>query len=74
MNWLFIISLAIGLGRFTIPGHDVSYAGSYEAVAHIWVGALFALSFQKRKAAIIALVLLTAFEGAAFAIFKGWLP
>jgi len=74
MNWILLVSIFIGIGRFTIPGHEISYNGSYEAFAHIWVGALLVLAFQKRKAAILALVLLTILEVIAFAVFKGWMP
>jgi hypothetical protein len=37
----FLVFIACGLmaaGRFTIPGHGLSYAGTFEAVSHIIVG------------------------------------
>jgi hypothetical protein len=37
----FLIFIACGLmaaGRFTVPGHGLSYAGTFEAVSHILVG------------------------------------
>lgn len=41
------VSIAIGIGRLFVPGHDLSVAGSYEAFAHIWVGALLLASFTR---------------------------
>lgn len=29
---------AVSTGRFFVPGHELSLAGTYEAFAHIWVG------------------------------------
>jgi hypothetical protein len=34
----FLVALFIAIGRFLVPGHDLSWAGTYEALAHIWVG------------------------------------
>lgn len=49
MNYNLIIvvllSILVGFGRFLVPGHDLSLAGSYEALAHIWVGVLITLAF-----------------------------
>jgi hypothetical protein len=42
---LAVSSLLIALGRFTVPGHELSWAGTYEAFAHIWVGILLTLGF-----------------------------
>lgn len=33
----------VSLGRFLVPGHALTWAGSYEALAHIWVGVLVAV-------------------------------
>jgi hypothetical protein len=41
-------SVVVGLGRFAIPGHALSYVGTYEAFTHIWVGALIVWSFDAR--------------------------
>ena len=63
--WLIVIgSVLVAAGRFTVPGHGVSWPGSYEAVAHIWVGILLCLGFvgAHRKAAWIALVLISIVE------------
>jgi hypothetical protein len=61
---IVVLSVLVGAGRFTVPGHGLTYAGSYEAFAHIWVGALIVLATQKgtRWPAIIALVVLTGIE------------
>lgn len=40
---IVIISAIIGTIRFLIPGHELSWVGTYEAFAHIWVGMLIAL-------------------------------
>ena len=51
-------SVLVGLGRFTVPGHGLSWPGTYEAFAHIWVGVLLCLGFvgNHRKLAWVALV------------------
>jgi hypothetical protein len=49
--WMTLVSVLVGLGRLTVPGHDLSYAGTYEALAHIWVGVLFTLATQQAIAA-----------------------
>jgi len=66
--FILLISIAIGLGRFTIPGHALSYAGTYEAFAHIWVGVLVMLSFDARwrPLAPVALGVITALEAFMF--------
>ena len=62
---IVLMSAAFGVGRFWIPGHDPSLPGTYEAFAHIWVGALLALAILKadaRKLSLLALALITAIE------------
>ena len=44
--FLIIGSLLIAVGRFLIPGHELSLPGTYEASAHIWVGVLMTLACQ----------------------------
>jgi hypothetical protein len=67
MPWfLIVISVLMIFGRATVPGHDLSYAGSYEAFAHIWVGVLLTLSWQKNWRALSLLVLLTLYETMMF--------
>ena len=63
--WLIVIgSVLVAGGRFAVPGHGVSWPGSYEAVAHIWVGVLICLGFtgNHKKEAWIALGLITLLE------------
>lgn len=65
--WLTVIvigSVLVAAGRFTVPGHGASWPGSYEAVAHIWVGVLMALGFvgEHKKVAWLALALITVVE------------
>ncbi len=43
MVWIIVISLLVAIGRFLIPGHDLSWPGTYEAFAHIWVGLLIGM-------------------------------
>lgn len=61
-------SVAVAFGRFTVPGHGLSYAGTYEAFAHMWVGALIVLAFRKdvRTAALSWLGAITALETVMF--------
>lgn len=63
--WSIVIgSLLIAAGRFAIPGHGLSWPGSYEAVAHIWVGVLICLGFtgDHKKEAWVALGLISLLE------------
>lgn len=67
--WLVLLSVLVGLGRFTVPGHSLSYAGSYEAFAHIWIGFLFGvmvLSREYRKIAILLFIVLAVLETVMF--------
>ena len=54
MIWIVLLFIAVGIGRFFIPGHALSWAGTYEAMAHIWVGVLCAILCQKDKRKIAA--------------------
>ena len=65
--WIVGLSVLVGIGRFSIPGvHQVvSWEDTYEALAHIWVGWLFAVIFLRpllRKPAIWCLVVINAIE------------
>ena len=42
--WIIGLSILVGAFRFSVPGvhRVVSWEDSYEALAHIWVGILFA--------------------------------
>jgi hypothetical protein len=66
MIYLIIISILFGLGRFFIQGHDVSWPGTYEAFAHIWVGILLVFCFSKVKevrwTSILSLTIITVLE------------
>lgn len=70
MKYLIIISVLFGLGRFFIPGHDASWAGTYEAFAHIWVGVLLVFCFSKVKevrwVSILSLTIITILEAIMF--------
>lgn len=65
-NALLLTSIAVGLLRFTVPGHGFSWPGTYEAFAHIWVGVLLVLSFQRAYWALPMLVILTLLETVCF--------
>jgi hypothetical protein len=41
---VILISILVFTGRMLVPGHDLSWAGTYEAFAHIWVGYLIAMA------------------------------
>lgn len=45
--FLVLASIVIGVARFFVPSHELSAAGSYEAVAHILVGFLLAVGVQR---------------------------
>lgn len=49
MFWKIIVicSLIFSIGRFSVTGHAASAAGTYEALAHIWVGFLLAFFLQE---------------------------
>lgn len=40
MKTILAISLLVTVGRFFVPGHGLTWAGTYEAFAHLWVGYL----------------------------------
>lgn len=44
---IIICSLIVGFGRFAVEGHTLSASGTYEALAHIWVGFLLAFFLQE---------------------------
>lgn len=71
MKWLKLATLAffsilVGIGRFLIPGHELSWSGTYESMSHIWIGVLLCLSFQKNWFALAAVVLLSILEVVMF--------
>lgn len=66
---IIALSVIVAVGRFTIPGHGLTgWPGLYEALAHIFVGALIvlAISGSNKFLARWALALLTTLEVVAF--------
>lgn len=65
---LLLISVLVTYGRLLVPGHDLSLPGSYEAIAHIWVGFLLCLWIfgPYRKSAFLTLLALTVLEVVMF--------
>lgn len=64
---IVLLSILVALGRFFVPGHDLSWPGTYEAFAHIWVGYLLCLSIRDRKRAkgrlaLASLIVINVFE------------
>ncbi len=58
-----LISAAVGATRFFIPSHPLSWAGSYEALAHLWVGGLIGAALAtKEKTYWVPVVVLSAVE------------
>lgn len=69
--WLLIVSVIVALGRFTVPGHGLSYPLTYEAFAHIFVGALIAIAVLRkdiRRQVILLLVAISTLELVMFLI------
>lgn len=71
MKWILASTAAIVAGRCFVPGHDLSLAGSYEAIAHIWVGCMLTVGLLKWKSAdgitaAACLAVATVFETAMF--------
>ena len=66
--WLTIIAFALIAFRFTLPPHAASVEGSYQAIAHLFVGGLFGygLAAQKKLIPFLLVALLCVAEiGAA---------
>lgn len=71
MVFLLCSCVLVGIGRFMVPGHGLSWPGTYEAFAHILVGMLICLGCigqykEDRVFAWIALAVLTALETVMF--------
>lgn len=67
---IILISLAVAIGRFTVPGHGLSYPGLYEALAHIAVGMLIACAWFRvdvRRLAMVCVAAITVLEIVKFA-------
>lgn len=75
MLTLLLISTAfIVVGRFTVPSHGLSWPGSYEAIAHIWVGLVAAAIYyewgtERAWWCAAVLILTTAFETVMFFVW-----
>jgi hypothetical protein len=80
--FLMLASALIGLGRFLVPGHDLTWSGAYQDFAHILVGVLLVFCFLRpsawfltcypatvevRRAAILCLLSITLLEIVMFA-------
>ena len=66
---IMVMSILVIAGRFFVPGHALSWAGSYEAFAHIWVGALLATAYLNtglRRPSLVWLGITTLVEIAKF--------
>ncbi len=74
---IILCALLVGAGRLTVSGHDLSWAGSYEAFSHILVGALLVVTFcprfdnGQRWTAGLSLAAITALETVMFLTRKG---
>lgn len=44
---IIIVSAGFGIGRFYIPGHAATGPGTYEAFAHMWIGAMFVFAMKE---------------------------
>lgn len=69
--WLVWTTLFVIVARTTLPGHDLSIAGSMEAFMHIWVGVMIARAWtlwpdNEGKASLVALGVATLVETALF--------
>lgn len=79
MIWLLLSSAALVLaGRFTISGHGLSWPGTYEALAHVWVGVAGTLAWvywgtEVGYTSLGLLLFLTAVETALFlhSVYRG---
>ncbi len=53
MSWhsaiFWLAAACVGVGRFLVPGHDLSWPGAYEAGAHVWVGVAGLLWVQNAR-------------------------
>lgn len=50
MKTLILLTIAVALGvfRFTLPPTHLSVSGSYQAVAHLFVGGLFGVGYANK--------------------------
>lgn len=73
--FILLSGAAVAAGRFTITGRPLSWVGTYEAFAHIWVGFVagvvaLAPTEPLRAEAVVLLLILTVLEVIMFALDK----
>ena len=63
-----VLAVAVLIGRLMVPGHDLSWPGTYEAFAHLIIGFFIGLCFIKeyRTLCLGAIIFLTIFETIMF--------
>jgi hypothetical protein len=59
LSLMLAISALACLGRFLVPGHSLSWPGTYEAAVHIWCGALIVLAVKDRPRRLWYICVLT---------------
>ena len=69
-KFLAFSSLFIALGRLTVPGHNLTWPGSYEAFAHLLLGGMIAVGVLKREYRLEAAWLVVALSLFEIAMFK----
>lgn len=67
-----IVSIAFAVGRFFIPTHGLSPAGSYEAFAHLFVGGMIGAWLMDRKQRLLLwlAIAISVVELAAFLLLR----
>lgn len=67
-HWLLWLScLLVAIGRFTVPGHGLSWPGTYEAFSHLAVGWMLGVWWVKRDGTYLwAVGVITALETIMF--------
>ena len=68
LGFMLMSALAVGLGRFTVPGHGLSWPGTYEAFAHIWLGWMIGMAMIRREHHMLAIVLIV-----VLSLFELWM-
>lgn len=64
---LLIVALLFGVFRFSMPSHQLSLPGTYEAFAHLFLGGLIgAWLVSKEKFYLLVVLALSAVELVAF--------
>lgn len=72
MIWIILATLVVSILRLFIPSHPLSWNGTYEALAHVYVGVLLTLMLSRRfqpktrQLAFVCLMLATTVEILAF--------